>query len=200
MLDADAVAPLELRHPRFVAVPLRAEVAALDYDAYRSSPDVIRAHSDGRWPIEGFTLADDLEQVEQHWRDHQAHRAFAFALLAPARDEGLGCVYLNPLRDYVERVGASAALVASLPATSAMVTFWLRQDQQHTGLAEEVVRAVDTWLHRDWPLDRHLFRVLPVERSSRAALETCGPHQVELDLPGETRPYLWFGRLDHATG
>ena len=196
MLDEDAVVPPELQHPRFVAVPLTAEVAALDYDAYLASPDVIRAHSDGRWPLDGFTIADDLEQVEQHWRDHQARRAFAFALLTPARDEAVGCLYLNPLRDYVERVGASAPLVAALPPASSMVTFWLRQDQQDTGLADEVVRAVDAWLLRDWSLDLHLFRVLPVERSSREALETCGLRRVDLDLPGEKRPYLWFGRLD----
>jgi RimJ/RimL family protein N-acetyltransferase len=193
VLAEDALVPRGLQHPRFVAVPLTADVAALDYAAYTASPDVIRAHSDGRWPVEDFTLADDLDQVEQHWRDHQAHRAFAFTFLTPPRDEGLGCLYLNPLRDFLGRFGASSQLLGSLPAASAMVTFWLRQDQRDTGLAEDVVRSVDGWLRRDWPLDMYLFRVLRDERSSCAALEAHGLRQVDLALPAETRPYLWFG-------
>ena len=61
-------------------------------------------------------------------------------------------------------------------------------------LAEtDVVRAVDQWLRHDWPLDRYLFRVLPDERSSCAALEAHGLQEVDLALRGETRPYRWFG-------
>ena len=39
-----------------VAVPLTIDVAALDYASYMASPDVIRIHSDGRWPVDRFTL------------------------------------------------------------------------------------------------------------------------------------------------
>jgi RimJ/RimL family protein N-acetyltransferase len=193
VLDGRAPVPDGLVHARFVAVPLTPDVAALDYDAYLSSPDVIRVHSDGRWPVDGFTFEDDLRQVEQHQADHEARRSFAFALLDPSRREGLGCVYLNPLRDYLERVGASPDLVGSLPESSAMVTFWLRQDQQDSGLPEAVATAVDEWLLTAWPFDRHLFRVLPGERSSCAALEALGLPQVRLTLPGESRPYRWHG-------
>jgi RimJ/RimL family protein N-acetyltransferase len=200
VLAEDALVPRGLQHPRFVAVPLTADVAALDYAAYLASPDVVRVHSDGRWPVDGFTLAEDLEQVERHWRDHQAHRAFAFTFLTPSRSEGLGCLYLNPLRDYLGRAGAGAELLDLLPAASAMVTFWLRQDQQHTGLAEDVVSSVDGWLRRDWPLDTYLFRVLPGERSSCAALEAHGLPQVDLALPAEPRPYRWFGPATGASG
>ncbi|MGX6606145.1 hypothetical protein ACWKSP_29070 [Micromonosporaceae bacterium Da 78-11] len=83
-------------------------------------------------------------------------------------------------------------MVEAFPATSAMVTFWVRQDQQDTGLAEAVAGAVNHWLLSDWPLEMHLFRVLPDERSSRMALEGLGLTQVHLTLPGDERPYLWY--------
>lgn len=192
MLDADASVPSGLTHERFVATPLTTDLAALDYAAYMASPDVVRIHSDGRWPVDGFTLADDLKLVTQHQADHVSHRAFTFVLLAPSRSEALGCLYLNPLRKYLRRVQAEQHVVDAFPSTSAMVTFWLRQDQQDTGLAVAVVEAAHDWLLNDWPLAMHLFRVLPDERSSVMALERLNLPQTHLTLPGEERPYLWY--------
>lgn len=192
MLDPDVAVPSELRHQRFIATPLTTAVAVLDYESYMASPEVIRIHSDGRWPVKGFTLSDDLELVANHQADHVSRRAFAFALLAPGRTEALGCVYLNPLREYLRRVQADSQLIDAVPPASAMVTFWLRQDQQDTGLAEAVVEAVDDWLRNDWPLAMHLFRILPNERSSHMALERLGLRRIDLDLSDEERPYLWY--------
>ena len=67
------------------------------------------------------------------------------------------------------------------------MTFWVRQDQQETGVA-----AVNTWLLTAWPLQTHLFRVLPGETASVAALEGLPLRRVPLRLPGEGRPYLWY--------
>ena len=106
------------RHRRFVAVPLAADVAALDYEAYMSSPDVIRGQE--RWSVarrrlhvRGRPPADRAARGGP-W---SPTRSLAFALLSPAGDRGLGCLYLNPLRDYLERVGAKtrAALVGVSP-------------------------------------------------------------------------------------
>jgi hypothetical protein len=83
-------------------------------------------------------------------------------------------------------------VLEAFPSASAMVTFWLRQDQQDTGLAVAVVEAVNAWLLNDWPLAMHLFRVLPDETSSRMAAERLGLRQTHLTLPGEARPYLWY--------
>ena len=192
MLDDQAVPPGGLRHERFVAVPLTTATAALDYASYMASPDVIRVHSDGRWPVEGFTLADDLELVSKHEDDHKSRRAFTFVLLTPSGAAALGCLYLNPLRDYLLRAEAPRQLVDETPLDAAMVTFWLRQDQQHTGLAEVVVEAVNDWILDEWPVSAHLFRVLPEERSSCAALDGLGLRKVRLALPGEKRPYVWY--------
>lgn len=196
MLDADAQWPSRLEHPRFVATPLTVGVAALDYASYMASPDVIREHSDGRWPVDGFTLSDNLELAAKHQADHESHRAVTFVLLAPTQTEALGCLYLNPLWEYLQRAEAGPELLDSVPSTSAMVTFWLRLDQQDTGLAEVVVEAVNDWLLNDWPLATHLFRILPGEGSSRRALERLTLRPIHLDLPGEKRPYLWYGPIE----
>ncbi len=101
MIDDKAMIPTGLRHERFVAVPLTTTTAALDYASYMASPDVIRAHSDGRWAVDGFTFSDDLELIAQHEDDHKSRRAFTFVLLTPSGNEALGCLYVNPLREYL---------------------------------------------------------------------------------------------------
>jgi RimJ/RimL family protein N-acetyltransferase len=160
MLDDEAALPTDLRHERFVAVPLTRATAALDYACYMASADVIRTHSDGRWPVEGFTFSDDLSLVAMHEDDHKNRRAFAFVLLTPSETEALGCLYLNPLREYLVRAEAPRHVVDATPLDSAMVTFWLHQDQQDTGLAEVMVDAVNDWILGEWSLSEYLFRVL----------------------------------------
>lgn len=192
MLDENALIPAGLRHERFVATPLTTDTAALDYASYMASPDVIRVHSDGRWSVDGFTLEDDLELVAKHQADHEQRRAFTYVLLAPSLSEALGCLYLNPLREYLQRAQADPQFLDAVPPASAMVTFWLRQDQQDTGLADAVVQAVNDWLLTEWPLAAYAFRVLPAERSSRTALDRQSLRKTHLSLPGDSRPYIWY--------
>jgi hypothetical protein len=192
MLGSSASVPSGLVHPAFVAVPLSTANVELDYAAYMASPAVIRVHSDGRWPVDEFTLEEDCRQAAAHHAAHQARRAFTFLLLDPSQSQSLGCFYLNALREYVRRAGASADTLDAIPPASGMVTFWIRQDLQDTGLTDVIAEAITGWLAADWPLERSLIRILPGERSSRRALEQLRLRQVELRLPGETRPYLWF--------
>jgi len=194
MLDDEALVPTGLLHERFVATPLTTATAARDYESYMASPDVIRAHSDGRWPTEDFTFSDDLALVARHEHDHKRRRAFTFVLLTPSGTEALGCLYLNPLREYLAHAEAPRHLVDETPLDTAMVTFWLRQDQQETDLAEVVVEAVNDWLLDEWPLAAHVFRVLPGERSSCRALDRLGLQKSRLVLPGDERPYIWYQR------
>jgi RimJ/RimL family protein N-acetyltransferase len=192
MLDDKAVVPSGLRHERFVLTPLTTETAALDYASYMASPDVIRAHSDGRWPVRGFTFSENLDLVARHEDDRKSRRSFAFVLIAPSGTEALGCLYLNPMREYLARAEAPHHLFDETPLDSAMVTFWLRQDQEDTDLADVVVKAVNDWIIDEWPLTEHFFRVLPGERSSCAALDRLGLRKVSLALPGDERPYIWY--------
>ncbi len=192
LLSPGHQAPTLLTAADFVATPLTAEYAELDHAAYVASTDVIAAHSDGRWPVDGFTVEDDLRLIARHRADHTAGEAFTFLLLDPARTEALGCLYVNPLHEYLARVGAAAATVAAFPAATGMVMFWIRQDLESSGLPARVVAAVNDWLRTDWPLDTHVFRLLPGETASLAAVLTLPVRRVQLALAEETRPYVWY--------
>lgn len=192
MFVESTAVPLELRHEAFVATPLTQDLAALDYAAYMASPDVIRVHSGGRWPVEGFTLEEDRHLIAEHEADHEARRAFAFLLLDPSESEAFGCLYLNPLHDYLRAVRADRQTRAAFPPESAMVTFWIRQDHLGTTLPVVVLEAVNDWLQKDWPLKGHVFRLVPAEHVSGSALERLALQRLRLVLPGEDRHYLWY--------
>lgn len=190
-VPADHAVPDTLRTPTFLLRPLRVAEAARDYEAYMASPDVIRVHSGGHWPVAGFTLADEQRELAQHEARHRAKQDFAFILLTPDETTGLGCVYLLPLLPVLHHGGAPAALLDEVTAATAIVTFWVRQDRQGTPLAAQVITAVHRWLRRDWPFDDHVFRVNPHEHASIAALAHCG-FQVRFALTLPESPYLFF--------
>jgi hypothetical protein len=125
MLRNSSEVPQQLIHPDFTAKPLTSSNFELDYAAYMASTDVIQPHSDGRWPVDGFTLDEDRELVDTHEADHKAGRAFTFVLLDPDEREALGCLYLNPLAEYLDRVDAPSP-VRERYGRAAMVTFWLK--------------------------------------------------------------------------
>jgi len=166
--------PEMLRAPSFLARPLRASDAALDYAAYMESPDVIRTHSGGRWPTEGFTLEENVALAAAHERDHHARRAFTFTLLTPDERFCLGCLYIRPLLALLRRAQAPSWLFARVSERTALVTFWLHERHQHSDLADEVVLATSAWLGESWALDAHVYRVSPDERRSALALERAG--------------------------
>lgn len=192
MIPTGRRVPEELVHPLFVATPLVVDLAELDHAAYCASPAVIVAHSAGRWPTTDFSVAEDRALIADHQADHASRRAFAFSLLTPERDAALGCLYVNPLREYLSRADAQGHAVETLREPAGMVSFWVHQEQQKTGLPEAVVAAVSAWLTEDWPLATCWFRALPAERSSVAALDASPLIRVEPELPAETHPYLWY--------
>jgi hypothetical protein len=170
----DAPVPTELRTDTLIVRPLRASDAELDYDAYMSSPETIASHSGGRWQLEGFTVAEDRRLAEQHERDHQARKNFAFIVMTPAEDKSLGCVYVLPLLPYLQRIGASGALAADIGAGAAIVTFWVRQDNEDADLSRRLVIALRKWFGREWTFAGIFFRVNRDEIGSLRALEAAG--------------------------
>lgn len=180
--------PEALRAPGFLARPLRASDAALDYAAYMESPEVIRTHSGGRWPTEGFTLEENEALAAAHERDHLARWAFTFTLLAPDERCCLGCLYIRPLLAALRRAQAPPWLSARVSERTALVTFWLHERHQHGDLADQVVLTTHAWLSESWALDGHVYRVNPDERRSVLALERAGLRPLaNLWLDGEPR-------------
>ena len=89
LLPPGTPVPERLEGPEFTAVPLTPALAELDHEAYTGSPEVIRVHSDERWPVEGFTVAEDAGLAAAHLADHELRPSFAYLLLDPPGERAL---------------------------------------------------------------------------------------------------------------
>lgn len=192
----DVSVPEKLLTTSFMLRPLSKTDAELDYEAYMASLEVIRKHSSGRWPIERFTLAQDRQDLVQHEERHCKKQDFALIILTTDEAQSLGCIYIQPLMPSIRHANLSATtVIPPLTDSTAMVTFWLRQDSQQTALPSQVVIALHRWLLSQWPFDRHYFRVSPLEYESIQTLEKHGFSLCfETVLAEPSYRHLFFGK------
>ena len=94
----DAPVPAGLRTDEFVLRMLAATDVELDYDAVIASKDMLHLRSGGSWPREGFTLAENLADLQGHEADFHARRGFTYTIMDPGEMQCLGCLYIYPLR------------------------------------------------------------------------------------------------------
>jgi hypothetical protein len=131
--------PDGLECERFRLVPLTAEHNESDYAAWSSSVDHIHATPgfEARpWPPrDGMPLAQNRAELQEHADDFAARRGFTYTVLAPGRDEVIGCVYIYP--------GEGGA---------ASVRSWVRAADAE--LDAELHEAVSRWLAERWPFER----------------------------------------------
>jgi hypothetical protein len=142
--------PGGLTTDEFRLVPLGAEHNKSDYAAWSSSVDHIHAtpgFEKRSWPPrDGMPLEQNREELEEHARDFAERRGFTYSVLAPDRDEVLGCVYIYPARDADH---------------DADVRSWVRSTDAH--LDAPLHDAVTGWLADRWPFERVAY----ASRSSR---------------------------------
>jgi RimJ/RimL family protein N-acetyltransferase len=141
--DAFAV-PRGLATPAFRLEPLGPEHNESDHAAWSSSIAHIRATPgfEGRdWPpLAGMSSEENRADLEGHARDFAERTGFTYTVLAPDRDEVIGCLYLYPARD-----GEHDARAVS----------WVRADLAH--LDVELCDAVSRWLAEAWPFERVVY-------------------------------------------
>lgn len=129
--------PRTLVTDEFVLEPLGPEHNEADHAAWTSSIDHIRStpgYPDGGWPpVNGMTLKENLDDLEQHAHDFAARTGFTFTVLNPSDRDVIGCVYLYP------------------PETrgDVRVQSWVRADRAH--LDNALSDAVAVWLAESWP-------------------------------------------------
>lgn len=107
-----------------------------DYEAVMESRDLLIEMFGGPWPREGFTLAENLADLQMHQREFLAREAFAYTVVAPDESRVLGCLYINPTKD---------------PDVDARVHMWVRQSAYDAGLDPVLFNTVRAWLTSAWP-------------------------------------------------
>jgi hypothetical protein len=159
---SDAPVPEALQTNEFLLRPLRATDAQLDYDAVISSRAQLLRSSGGTWPREGFTLEEDVADLERHEREHRERVAFTYTVMNPPETECLGCLYMNPLE---RLLGRDAEGGAYLSDNTAYVSFWVRSTHLADDLDRRLLTAFIPWFLNEWAFS-HVHISRPEERGT----------------------------------
>jgi RimJ/RimL family protein N-acetyltransferase len=155
----------------FILEPLTTEHVALDHAALMDSTEMLRLWSGTTWPTDDFTLAENWEDLDRHAREHEAREAFTYTVLSPARDECVGCVYIQPPTMFG---GDPVDWSHDLADNSALVAFWVRAPRLADGLDERLLRVLRQWLASDWEFPQVYFTARVENTQQCRLLEGAG--------------------------
>jgi len=140
----DFAVPRGLEGPGFRLEPLGPQHNEDDLRAWTSSIEHIRATPGfpwGRWPpVDGLSLEENLEDLEQHAGDFERRAGFTYTVLDDG-DRVIGCVYIYPVKAEPEVTQVRSWVSAS-----------------HAELDLPLRDAVAGWLATDWPFTEVRYR------------------------------------------
>jgi hypothetical protein len=110
-----------------------------DYEAVIESRELLHTMFGGPWPRPGFTLEENLADLERHQQEFLNRKAFAYTVVSLDETRVLSCVYINP---------------SDTPDSDAVVVMWMRQSEYDNGLDETVFTTVKEWISSDWPFTK----------------------------------------------
>ena len=94
------------------------------------------------WPPDTLTREQDLEDLQHHAEEIEAHESFNYALFDREETELIGCVYIDP---------------PSAPEADAEIDWWVRDEYVGTAVEQALNELVPTWIADDWPFRRPRF-------------------------------------------
>jgi RimJ/RimL family protein N-acetyltransferase len=195
---ADAPVPAARVTPNFRLEPLNSSHVELDFDALMSSRPRLNLWSGDLWPRDDFTLAENLADLEGHDSEQRAREAFTYTVLDPSGQQCLGCVYINPLGEFLDQLGVPAADRPELVDDDALVTCWARASAVPAGLETRLVAALLDWLAREWAFQRVTFATTERFVEQQRAFEAAGLHKVwsYVATPNPLRAFKLYRQLE----
>jgi hypothetical protein len=135
-VSAEFDVPSLLETERFRLRMLSIDDVEKDYEAVIESRELLHSMFGGPWPREGFTLKENLRDLERHQQEFLDRKAFAYTVISLDESRVLGCVYINPPR---------------MTDADAEVYMWVRQSEYDQSLDAVLFQEVKNWLGSAWP-------------------------------------------------
>jgi hypothetical protein len=137
----DFVIPPALETEHFRLRMLSVEDVEKDYEAVMETQERFLALGYD-WPREGFSLEENLADLEQHQREFLHREAFAYTVVAPDESHVLGCVYINPPKQ---------------EEADARIWMWVRESEYEKGLDPILFKEVKQWIDQAWPFRKVIY-------------------------------------------
>lgn len=121
--------------------------ADLDFAAVSASAHTIRHlfGPENGWPDPGISFEDNKVDLERHEREFNEKSAFAYALLDPAGQKYLGCLYLEPIKSTTEGDRRQEYF-------KAQAFIWVSSLHPESNVSPLIVAAT-AWFKQSWSLE-----------------------------------------------
>lgn len=162
--------PDVLANKEFVLYPLTPAHVQLDYDAVIASSEMLRLWGGSEWPREGFTLAENLDDLRWHEQEHRERVAFTYTVLDPDEERCLGCVYIRPLTDLA---ASNPGTLANIGEDEAITRFWVRSSLLSSGLDQRLLAALIDWFTDKWHFSSVYFHTRQANLQQVALFEAA---------------------------
>lgn len=143
----DESVPTQLATEGFLVRPLLASDVENDYQAVLASRERNLRMSNGRWPKEGFTLEENLEDLKTHEKEHIERKTFTFTVMDPEDKTCLGCIYIirpgERMSEYYFENKLTLDYVAYL-------NYWLRPDYSGKEFEVNFLKSLIQWINEEW--------------------------------------------------
>ena len=137
-VDPSFEIPLVYTADAFLLEKLTVAHAQKDYEAVMESRLDLREQFDGAWPEDDFTLAQNIEDIQEHEHLFEQRVSFTYSVMSLDKKRVLGCIYINP---------------SDTTRHDAQVHAWIRSSEKGSGLEEKLTIAVNEWLTTTWPFE-----------------------------------------------
>jgi hypothetical protein len=138
----DFKVPASFETNRFRLRMLSVDDVEKDYEAVVESRELLHRMFGGQWPRVGFTLEENLADLEKHQQEFLDRKAFAYTVVSLDETKVLGCVYIDP---------------PEASDSDAVVVMWVRQTEYDKGLDEVLFNEVRDWISSVWPFKKVNF-------------------------------------------
>lgn len=147
--------PEKLTKAEFIIRPLRAIDVELDYQAVIASREKLLKRTGGSWPRVGFTIEENLSDLEKHEQQHQDRNEFTFTIMNVTESECLGCIYIHPLEKRLRKsVSKNEISNLNIMDYEAWMTFWVTPVAAGRNLDRLVVENLQRWFSKEWAFSK----------------------------------------------
>ncbi len=131
--------PVSFETDRFRLRMLSVDDVEKDYEAVVESQELLHTMFGGPWPRPGFTLEENLADLERHQQEFLSRKAFTYTVVSLDETRILGCVYIDP---------------PETADSDAVVVMWVRQTEYDKGLDDILFKEVRNWISSEWPFKK----------------------------------------------
>jgi len=150
--------PTELKTRHFYIRPLRATDVKLDFNAVIASREILLRRTFGRWPKEGFTIDENLEDLKHHEKMHDERKEFTFTVMNPTETRCLGCLYIFPINSWLRgKMTPEDLYRQNISDFEAGVSFWVIPSCVEKGLDKFLLEELIRWFKDKWVFSRVVF-------------------------------------------